>query len=114
MNFSLEEKEQIAILRLHEERLDTDIAHDLKVQILALFNKDKTKVLLDLKDVQYADSTGLGAILFGIRQARNFSGELKLVHLNERVLSLIRIAKLDYVIEAFDNEPEALESFSKE
>ena len=114
MNFSLDSKNDVQILRIHEERLDMEVAHDLKLQLLALLKDHHRKILLDLRDVEYADSTGLGAILFGLRQGRNFSAELKLVHLNERVLNLIRIAKLDDVVEAFDNEQEAIDSFASE
>ena len=111
MNFSLDTKNDVQILRIHEERLDMEVAHDLKLQLLGLMKENHRKILLDLQQVEYADSTGLGAILFGLRQGRNFDVQLKLVHLNERVLNLIRIAKLDDVVEAFDNEQEAVDSF---
>ncbi len=112
MHYTVEHKNDVCILRVHHERLDTDVAHDLKVELLKLISAKNKSILLDLGEVQYADSTGLGAILFGIRQGREQDCVLKLVNLNERVLNLIRIAKLDDVIESFDNEDEAVASFA--
>ncbi|MCA9740899.1 MAG: STAS domain-containing protein [Deferribacteres bacterium] len=112
MDFNIEESGVIKIVRLGDARLDTTLAPDLKTKLLGLAEQDEPQILIDLKEVEYADSSGLGAILFGIRRARDNGGTCKLVNLNNRVLSLIRIAKLDHVIEAFDDEKEALKSFS--
>lgn len=113
MNYKIEIKDKVTMLRLDEQRLDTAIAAELKTQLISLINEHSPKMIVDLKSVEYADSSGLGAILFGIRQARDIGGACKLINLNNRVLSLIRIAKLDHVIEAFDNEKEALASFAE-
>lgn len=112
MEINLDKTGSVTILRVNEPRLDTTLAPDLKTHLLSMVETEAPKILLDLRDVEYADSSGLGAILFGIRQARDNGGACKLVNVNARVLSLIKIAKLDHVIEAFDNEPEAIDSFS--
>ncbi len=112
MNFKIETINDIHILRLHESRLDTSVAPELKAELMVLIQHDaEQKILIDLKEVDYADSSGLGAILFGIRQARENDSTLKLLHINIRVMSLIRIAKLDNIIEFFDDEVTALASF---
>jgi anti-sigma B factor antagonist len=107
------EKNNVAILRLEDKRLDSSIAADLKAHLLVMIDQGAKSFLIDLKNVEYADSSGLGAILFGIRQMRPVSGQVKLVNLQPRVLSLIKIAKLDNVIEAYDDEKEALASFNE-
>ena len=112
MNFVTDEQGGVKILRISEPRLDTNLAPELKAQILGLLDEGERKIILDLGDVEYADSSGLGAILFGIRMARDVEGQCKLINLNNRVLSLIKIAKLDHVIEAYDDEAEAVSSFS--
>jgi anti-anti-sigma factor len=107
------EKGNITILRLEDERLDSPIAAELKAHLLLLIDQGAKNLLLDMKGVEYADSSGLGAILFGVRQVRPVNGQIKLANLQPRVLSLIKIAKLDNVIEAYDNEKEALASFTE-
>ncbi|KAA3659775.1 MAG: anti-sigma factor antagonist [Calditrichaeota bacterium] len=112
MNYKVEEVNGVHILRIHEARLDTSVAPDLKTELMALVqNGEQQKIVIDLKEVDYADSSGLGAILFGIRQARETNSQLKLLNTNIRVMSLIRIAKIDNIIDFFDDEQEAIDSF---
>ncbi len=113
MNFKTTTKNNVTILRLQDSRLDNTFAADLKAHLLVMIEEGNKNILIDLANVDYADSSGLGAILFGIRQARPVNGKIKLVNLKSRVLSLIKIAKLDNVIEAYDNEAEALASFNE-
>ncbi len=113
MNFKTVTQDNVTILRLEDSRLDSTIAADLKAHLLVMLEQDVKNILIDMAKVDYADSSGLGAILFGIRQARPVNGQIKLVNIKSRVLSLIKIAKLDNVIEAYDDEKEALESFNE-
>jgi anti-sigma B factor antagonist len=113
MNLKTAVKNNVTILRLQDARLDNVIAADLKAQLLVLIEEGNKNILIDLAKVEFADSSGLGAILFGIRQARPLNGHVKLVNPQSRVLSLIKIAKLDNVIEAYDDEGEAIESFAE-
>ena len=112
MNSTSEVKNNVTILRLQDERLDHFISANLKAEFLRLAQEGESRLLLDLAKVDFADSSGLGAILFGIRQLRGAEGALKLVNLQPRVLALIKIAKLDNVIESYDDEDEAIASFA--
>jgi len=111
MNHKMEERDRVNILRLLERRLDFHVAPDLKAKLLVMAKQTGANLLMDLAEVEYTDSSGLGAILFGVRQFRQNKGSLKLVNLQPRVLTLIKIAKLDNVIESYDNEDEAVASF---
>jgi anti-sigma B factor antagonist len=108
MNYSLEEIDGVNVLRLADERLDTKIAPDLKAQLLVLIGDGK-KVLLNLENVQYADSSGLGAILLGYRQARDLGGIFAVSNLQKRVQSLVTIAQLDARITIYGDQASALE-----
>lgn len=110
-NSKRKKKNNVTILRLEDQRLDFSVAPDLKTKFIEFANAGEARLLLDLTHVEYADSSGLGAILFGIRQLRPVKGSLKIVNLQPRVLTLIKIAKLDNVIESFDDENEAMASF---
>ncbi len=111
MNFFLEEVDGVKIIRLKEERLDTTIAPDLKAQLLVLIAEGK-KVLLNLEDVQYADSSGLGAILLGFRQARDGGGDFAICNVQKRVLSMINIAQLANVITIYADQYEAVQKMT--
>ncbi len=111
MNFLLEEVNDVKILRIKEERLDTAIAPDLKAQLLVLIKEKDNKVLVDLSDTKYADSSGLGAILLGLRQAREIGAKFAVFGAQKRVESLIEIAQLGEILINYENEFKALEQF---
>ncbi len=70
------------------------------------------KLLLNLGDVSYIDSSGIGEMVSGFTSVTNQGGELKLLHLNKRVKDLLQITKLYTVFEVFDDEAAAVRSFS--
>ncbi|HHL72433.1 MAG TPA: anti-sigma factor antagonist [Bacteroidetes bacterium] len=112
MQYQTEERGTVHIFAIHEKRIDSRVAPDLKKELLLLLQNQPPNILIDLGAVEYIDSSGLGAILLGIRQSRENGGDIKLANLNSRVLSLIKIAKLDDVIESYDNLDEAVSSFN--
>jgi anti-sigma B factor antagonist len=70
-------------------------------------------LLLDLAHVRYVDSAGLGELVRAFSAVKNRGGALKLVHLTDRVNSLLVVTKLLTVFEWFDSEAEAIDSFSQ-
>jgi anti-sigma B factor antagonist len=103
----------VLVVRLEDPRLDSAIAAEVKTEILRLMDRQELKnILLDLAKVDYADSSGLGALLFGHRHAMSKRGLLKLLHVNTKVMTLMKIAKLDNILEWYDDEQEALDSFN--
>ena len=78
-----------------------------------LVEKGETRVLLNLANVTYIDSSGLGELVAGFTTLQKNGGELKLLKLSNRVHELMFITKLLTVFEVFDNETEAVNSFDK-
>ncbi len=77
-----------------------------------LVEKGERKVLLNLAEVKYIDSSGLGELVAGYTTLQKNGGELKLLNLTERVNELMVITKLLTVFDVFENESEAVSSFS--
>jgi anti-sigma B factor antagonist len=69
------------------------------------------KILLNLGDVSYIDSSGIGELVSGFTTVTNSGGQLKLVGLSKRVKDLLQITKLYTVFEVFDDEAQAVRSF---
>lgn len=111
MSFEKQDKKGVQIVRINAERFDSNIAPELKTELLLIVDQGNKHILVDLSKVMYADSSGLGALLFGLRQVRDKDGKLKLLGANTRVLNLIRIAKLEQILLNYETENEALESF---
>jgi anti-sigma B factor antagonist len=80
--------------------------------IQKLLDGGERKFLLNLAEVDYIDSSGLGELVISFTTVRNQGGELKLLDLTRRVRDLLQITKLLTVFEVFDNEAEALKSMS--
>src|SRR5438445_13614426 len=82
----------------------------LREQIKKLLNAGDRKFLLNLADVNYIDSSGLGELVTSFTTVRNHAGQLKLLNLTRRVQDLLQITKLLTVFEAFNSETEAIKS----
>ena len=113
MNMLLEEVGDIKVLRLKEERFDSSMAPDMKAQLLMLVN-DGAKVIVDLSKTTYIDSSGLGALLLGLRQAREVGGDFAVCGAQKRVKNLIQIAHLEDVLVNYENEYEAIDAFNSD
>jgi anti-sigma B factor antagonist len=71
------------------------------------------KILLNLADVNYIDSTGLGHLVSAVASVRKVKGELKLLKLTNKVLDVLQITKLHTIIDILDDEAVAIESFGR-
>jgi len=71
------------------------------------------KILLNLGDVTYIDSSGIGELVSSFTSVRNQGGELKLLNLTKKVHDLLQITKLYTVFDIKDDEAQAVGSFSQ-
>ena len=76
-----------------------------------LVNKGNKKILLNLAEVSYIDSSGIGELVSGFTSVSNAGGSLKLLKLTKRIQDLLQITKLYTVFEVFDDEAKALATF---
>jgi anti-sigma B factor antagonist len=74
--------------------------------------KGDKKILLNLGEVSYIDSSGIGEMVSGFTTLTNHGGQLKLMGLSKRVKDLLQITKLYTVFEVFDSEADAIRSFA--
>jgi anti-sigma B factor antagonist len=84
----------------------------LKDKVNSLVNQGHKKILVNLADVPYIDSAGLGEIVRTYTTVSRQGGSLKLVNLTKRIQDLLAITKLLTVFETFDSESDAVRSFS--
>jgi anti-sigma B factor antagonist len=75
--------------------------------------KGNKKILLNLGDVTYIDSSGIGELVSAFTTVRNGGGELKLLNLTKKVHDLLQITKLYTVFDIKDDETTAIQSFAK-
>ena len=84
----------------------------LKDTVRELLSKGQKRILLNLGDVNYIDSSGIGELVSAFTTARNQGGELKLLKLTKKVHDLLQITKLYTVFDVKDEEAAAVKSFA--
>ena len=84
----------------------------LRDTIRDLVSKGKNKILLNLADVTYIDSSGIGELVSAFTTVRNQGGELKLLKLTKKVHDLLQITKLYTVFDIKDDETAAVQAFN--
>lgn len=77
-----------------------------------LATKGNKKILINLSDVSYIDSSGIGEMVSSFTTVTNHGGQLKLLGLTKRVKDLLQITKLYTVFEVFEDESSAIRSFA--
>ena len=85
----------------------------LRDTIRDLIGRGQKKILLNLGDVSYIDSSGIGELVSAFTTVRNQGGELKLLNLTKKVHDLLQITKLYTVFDIKDDEATAVKSFAK-
>lgn len=109
MNFETKKDGDILIFTLNEKKLDSTISPQLKAEFLLLCNKEKCSVLvLDLKSVQFCDSSGLSALLTAHRTMNNQNGEVRIANLNKSVENLMKISQLDRIFKIYKSTKAAI------
>jgi len=84
----------------------------LRDAVRELLAKGQKKILLNLGDVNYIDSSGIGELVSAFTTVRNQGGDLKLLNLTKKVHDLLQITKLYTVFDVKDDETAAVKSFS--
>jgi anti-sigma B factor antagonist len=84
----------------------------LKDKVNSLLNQGRKKIVLNLADVPYIDSAGLGEVVRTFTTVSRQGGQLKLLNLTKRITDLLAITKLLTVFDTYDSEQDAVQSFS--
>jgi anti-sigma B factor antagonist len=103
---------EVTILDLKGKIVINEGDEALRDKINSLIHQNRKKILLNLENVPYIDSAGLGEVVRTYTTVSRQGGQLKLVNLTKRITDLLSITKLLTVFETFDTEPDALKSFS--
>jgi anti-sigma B factor antagonist len=85
----------------------------LKDKLQSLLHQGKKNILLNLEQVSYVDSAGLGSIVSAYTTVTREGGSLKLANITKKLQDLLSITKLLTVFETFDSEDEAVRSYKK-
>jgi anti-sigma B factor antagonist len=111
MKFDERQEQEAIVIRPIEQRLDSYVAEELKAYMKSIVHNGHMQIVLDLSDVEFVDSSGLGAIIATMIALRP-QGRLMVCNVNKNVLALFRLTRIDRVIPVMDNADEALRAIS--
>jgi anti-sigma B factor antagonist len=113
MSLEIERKERegITILDLNGRVTMGEEATKFRQVIQDLAHSEKPRLIINMQNVDYVDSTGLGALVMSATAFRRAGGEVKLLNLNRRNVELLVATKLTTIFEIFDDEQDAVNSF---
>jgi anti-sigma B factor antagonist len=101
----------VVVLDVTGEMIHNKEYGSVKRRVGALLDRGHLNLLLNLTQVPYMNSWGVGELASSFIRVRNRHGQLKVAAAQSRVTRMLEISKLDTAIEVFDNEAEALHSF---
>lgn len=96
------------VLYIKEKRLDAHNSGELKDQMLQLGENGKVHIIVDLKEIHFIDSSGLGALLSGHKNATLRNGSFKLSSPQSQVQSMFELTRLHRVFDIYPSVQEAL------
>lgn len=111
MNLNFKEKQNVSIITVHEERVDAHNSEELKDKLKSLFETGSRNILVDMRDVRFIDSSGLGALVSGYKIAIKHQGSLKLSTLQPQVKSMFELTRLHRVFDIFPTTEDAMDSY---
>jgi anti-sigma B factor antagonist len=113
MSLTIDTREvaHVTILDIHGRIILGDEIHTLRDAVRGLVAQGKKKIILNLADVDYLDSSGVGELVGSFTTVRNAGGELKLLNLTQKVNDILHVTKLYTVFDIRDDEFTAVKSF---
>jgi len=114
MGFSveIEQKEQVPIVHISGE-IDVYTCPELRSKLVEIIDTGKKNLILDLENIQYIDSTGLGTIAYTARTLEENSGNVMVVCTRHQIKKIFQVSGLEKKnIKLFDNETAALKELT--
>lgn len=105
------EVEGIVILEMRGRLVVGSESTDFRQKITDLISAKQTSLILDMKHVDFIDSTGLGTLVIAHTQLQKADGAVKLLNVSKRNVQLLVLTKLSTIFEMFDDEQTAINSF---
>jgi anti-sigma B factor antagonist len=109
MNITTVKKDKYTLVNVNESRLTSQTAPELKSLFVVLHSEGVRNIIIDISAVEYADSSGLSAILVGNRFCKGLNGTFVIAAVTESVMKIINISQLDRVLNITPTVKEAVD-----
>jgi anti-sigma B factor antagonist len=110
MEWKMQQEQDVSLIK-GRGRLDFNTANNFKKYLKETVEQGQVKIVLDITDVSFIDSSGLGAIVAGLRAANQAGGDVKLAGLSPQIRMIFELARLHKVFEITETAQEAVKAF---
>ncbi len=110
MEIPLEKMDGVAVATVPVEELDASNSGEFKRDIAPVL-QSQSKLILDLSQLRFVDSSGLGAMLSCLRQLSGKGGDLKLCSMSKQVRALFELVRMHRIFEIYSTKDEAVQAF---
>ena len=111
MDYSVSEQDDIIIISLNGKIMGGPEATEINEKFNQLIDNKKLKIVIDLNNVEWMNSSGLGILIGAVSLFRNNNGQLRIINVSERIQNLLKITKLAGIFETSSSLEEAISSF---
>jgi anti-sigma B factor antagonist len=108
---NIEKRDKVDIISFNISNINALITDEIRESITKVFEISNSKVIIDLKGVEYIDSSGFGCFLSVMKVARNNYGVIKFANPEPRVTELFKVLHLHTVFQIYDNVDNCMSSF---
>lgn len=103
--------DEVTIIKPLAKRIDASVATEFKGKIVDTINAGNFRIVLDLSNVAFIDSSGLGAIISSLKTIGG-NGDLVICGMNETVMGLFKLTRMNLVFRIFSTQPEAIQALA--
>jgi len=111
MNYILEKRDNLVIFTINNLRMEGEVSSQFKAEFLIFCQPDLQAFIVDLHNVEFIDSAGLGALLLAYRQLKDNNIPVVLVGTNDYIKSMMSISQIDGLFDFFDNMVDTLKEY---
>jgi anti-sigma B factor antagonist len=112
MKIKVNERYEAVVIELKGNVMGGDDTKDFNELLHKLIDEGKKNIIVDLAEVKFMNSSGLGMMIGGLTTVKKAGGSLKLARVTEKIESLLIITKLVTIFEFYENVEDAVKSFS--
>lgn len=110
LRVDVERKGGVNVIRLSGAALDVSTAQDFKTECGGIV-QENPRVVLNLQNLDFVDSSGVGALLSLLRQSKTAGGDVKICSVPDNILALFELVRFNRLFDLFETEDEAIQAF---
>jgi len=111
MRLESRERDGVVVLDLQGKLMGGPDADLFKSTIHALLEKGSKKIVVNLHNIDWINSTGMGILISGYTTMRRSGGDLRLLHVSDKIQSILYVTKLNLIFKCYGDEDEAVASY---